>query len=152
MKKFPLEREAIMPRMSGIRRNLVKLRNWGELPFEQFKRGDTFDLVQHNLRLTLEGILNIGGHILSRLPGGRPTEYAEIAVKLGELGVVDQTFAEKKLAPMAKLRNVLVHQYADIDPEKIYTVVREHLDDVETFLKAVKSVVEHPEKFGLTVK
>ncbi len=32
----PLEREAIMPRISGIQRNITKLRKLGELPLEDF--------------------------------------------------------------------------------------------------------------------
>lgn len=147
-----LLREAILPRISGIQKNIARLRKLGELPFEQFKQGDAFDLVQHHLRLALEGILNIGGHILSRLPGGRPVEYAEVAKMLGTFNIVDQVFAEKKLVPMAKLRNVLVHQYADIDPERLYILVQEHLGDMELFLQKIGALVERPETFGLTIE
>lgn len=152
MKYLPLEREAIMPRIDGIRKNLQKLRQLGELPFEQFSVGDSFDLVQHHLRLALEGVFHIGSHILSRLPGGRAVEYSEIALKLGENGVVDRKFAQEALVAMAKLRNLLVHHYADVDAEKIYQIVRERLEDVEKFLKAVKSLAENPEKFSLSIQ
>lgn len=149
---LPLEKEAILPRLDGIRKNLAKLSELGSLPFEKFKSGDPFDLTQHHLRLALEGIFHIGAHILSRMPGGRAVEYREIAIKLGELGVVSQKFAEEKLAPMARLRNLLVHHYADIDPGIIYKIVREHPGDIEKFLKAVKKLLENPEKFGLRVE
>ena len=85
---LPLEREAILPRIDGIRKNLEKLRQLGELPFDEFRTGDAFDLVQHHLRLALEGVFHIGAHILSRLPGGRAVEYREIALKLGEADIV----------------------------------------------------------------
>ncbi|HCA66665.1 MAG: hypothetical protein UW39_C0009G0020 [Parcubacteria group bacterium GW2011_GWC2_44_17] len=149
---LPLEREAIMPRIDGIRKNLSKLQELGTLPFVQFSKGDPFDLAQHHLRLALEGVFHIGAHILSRLPGGRTVEYREIAEKLGLSGVVDQNFATNSLVPMAKLRNLLVHHYADLDAQRLYDVINNHLTDIETFLRAVKTVVEEPEKFKLAVK
>ncbi len=148
---LPLEREALMPRIDGMRHNLERLRSLGRLPLADFRSGDNFDLAQHHLRLTLEGVFHIGAHVLSRLPSGRPVEYRDIAVKLGDLAVVPTLFAETKLVPMARLRNLLVHHYADIDPERLYVVVREHLTDVETFLGYVKALIEHPERLELTI-
>jgi len=147
-----LEREAIMPRISGIQKNLQRLHVLGKLNFEEFRADDPFALAQHHLRLTLEGIFHIGAHILSRLPGERSVEYSGIAKNLGDANIVSKEFAEKKLVPMAKMRNILVHHYADIDPKKIYEMINEHLGDVETFLQAVVRVVEHPENFGLTIE
>lgn len=149
---LPLEREALLPRLDGIRKNLTKLQALGKLPPEQFGSGDAFDLAQHHLRLALEGVFHIGAHILSRLPGGRAVEYSGIALKLGELKVMDEKFAKKKLVPMAKLRNLLVHQYADIDPARIHHIIKQNLKDIETFLRAVKKLLEQPDKFGLTVE
>ncbi len=149
---LPLEREAILPRVDGIQKNVAKLRELGTLPFEQFRSGDSFDLVQHHLRLALEGVFHIGSHILSRLPGGRAVEYKEIALKLGELRVVDRAFAETKLVPMAKLRNLLVHHYADTSAERLFTVVCDHLGDIEEFLRAVRGLLEHPDRLGLSVQ
>ena|SRR3989338_2205164 len=147
-----LEREAIMPRISGIQKNMQRLRELGKLPFNEFQAEDPFALAQHHLRLTLEGIFHIGAHILSRLPGERSVEYSGIAKNLGDANIVDKKFAEEKLVPMAKMRNILVHHYADIDPKRIYEMINQHLGDVETFLAAVARVVEHPEQFGLSVE
>ncbi|MFA5946091.1 MAG: HepT-like ribonuclease domain-containing protein [Patescibacteria group bacterium] len=149
---LPLEKEAILPRLDGIRKNIAKLRSLGELPIEKFETGDAFDLAQHHLRLALEGVFHLGSHILSRIPGGRAVEYSGIALKLGELGIVDKKFANEKLVPMAKLRNLLVHQYADINPVRIYGITHDYLGDIELFLKAVGEVVEHPEKWNLTIE
>ena len=149
-----LEREAIMPRLSGIKKNLAKLRGLGTLSLEKFSdpQGDSFDLAQHHLRLALEGVFHIGSHILSRLPGGRGVEYKEIATKLGELGVVDREFAKNKLVPMAGMRTLLVHHYADVDPARVYAVIKTHLDDIEMFLNAVAELIENPGRLGLEVE
>ena len=65
---------------------------------------------------------------------------------------MDKSFAQNALVPMAKLRNLLVHHYADLDAQKLYDVINNHLADVETFLREVKTVVDAPEKFGLRIE
>ncbi len=148
----PIEREAILPRMDDIGKNLKKLRELSSLPLEDFSTGDAFDLAQHHLRLALEGVFHIGAHILSRLPGARSKEYREIGEGLGEFNIVPKTFAEKALVPMAKMRNLLVHQYADIDPRRLYDVCQNHLGDIEKFLGYIADVMKDPGQFGLMVE
>ncbi|MBI2346259.1 MAG: DUF86 domain-containing protein [Deltaproteobacteria bacterium] len=147
-----LEREAIFPRIDGMRKNLKKLGELAQLSIEDFRADDPYALAQHHLRLALEGVFHIGSHILSRLPGGRAVEYKEIAKKLGELGVVPRAFADRALIPMAGMRNILVHQYSDIDPGRLLTTIREHRTDIEEFLRYVKALMEHPERLGLSVE
>lgn len=147
----PLSREAIIPRIDGIRKNLKKLDGLARLPFDKFSSGDPYDLAQHHLRLALEGIFHISSHILSRLPGGRADQYAEIARKMGELGIVPKNFATRALIPMAGLRNILVHAYSDIDAKKLHDTIRDHRQDIEVFLKHVREFLQNPKKFGVIV-
>lgn len=145
-----LKKEAIIPRIDGILRDVDKLRKLSDKGLEEFKKNEEFfALSQFYLRQALEGVFHIGEHILSRLNGGRATEYKEIAKLLGERGIVNKNFAETRLKSMAGYRNRLTHFYADITPEEIYDILKNHLDDFEVFLRAVKNVLEHPEKFGL---
>lgn len=148
----PLYREAIEPRLDGIQKDLVLLRRFAKLSLKDFQTEVIFDRAQLHLRFVLEGIFHIGSHIVSRIPGGRFTEYKEIARKLGELGIVSKIFAEKKLVPMAGYRNRLTHFYAEIRPNELHKILRENLDDIAEFLRAVKGVMQHPEKWGLKLE
>ena len=47
----------------------------------------------------------------------------------------------KRLAPMAGFRNILVHEYLEIDRHRVYRVLREDLGDFELFLKAVSRLL-----------
>lgn len=148
----PLEREAILPRMDGIRKNIKKLKELALLPLGEFGEGDPFDLAQHHLRLALEGVFHISTHVLSRLAGGRAVEYKEVAKKMGECGVVPRDFAERALILMAGLRDILVHHYSDLKAERLYKIIQHHLGDIEVFLHYIKAVIENPQKFGMTFK
>lgn len=151
MKKTPLEREALFPRIDGIQKNIAKLKQLAALSEKEFSDDDNFALAQHNMRLALEGVFNISSHILSRLPGGRAVEYKEMALKMGEQKVVPKDFAEKALVPMAGLRNILVHIYSDLDVRRFQKILRDHLKDVEIFLAHVSRFLEHLEERGLSL-
>lgn len=152
MTLLPLQREAIEPRLDGIQKELLLLRDFSSLTFKEFLEPINFDRVQLHLRFALEGVFHISSHLLSRIPGGRYTEYKELARKLGEVGIVSKEFAENKLVLMAGYRNRLTHFYAEIKPAELHKILREDLDDIEEFLRAVKRVLKNPEKFGLKIE
>ena len=149
-----IKKQAILPRIDGILKDIDKLRHLALLPFDQFRAADqeNFALAQFYLRQALEGVFHIGEHILSRLNGGRATEYKQIAQKLGEYNLVNHSFAENNLKKMAGYRNRLTHFYADVTPEEIYKVIKENLSDFSVFLEAIKGILENPEKLGLKVE
>lgn len=154
MNRIPLKSQSIIPRIDGIMRDLVKLRELVSLPQGEFSdtQKDYFDVAKLRLREALEGVFNIGAHILSRIEGGRTTAYKEIAKKLGAFGIMEKDFADGALTDMAGYRNRLTHFYADVPAAEIYEVLHKHLGDFDVFLAAVKQVLEHPEQFGLSVE
>lgn len=152
MKETPLEREALFPRIDGIQKNIAKLKRLAALSEKEFSDEDNFALAQHNMRLALEGVFNISSHILSRLPGGRAVEYKEMALKMGEQKVVPRNFAEKALAPMAGLRNILVHIYSDLDVKRFQKILKNHLTDIEEFLTHIRNFLENLDNRGLSIR
>jgi len=150
--KEVIKSQSIIPRIDGIQRDVEKLKALGELSLAEFSNEDNFIKAQFYLRRALEGVFHIGAHILSRIPGGRATEYKTIALKLGEVGIVEKSFAENNLKAMAGYRNRLTHFYADVTPEEIHKIIRENLSDFSTFLKAVKELLAGPDKFNLVVE
>ena len=141
----PIKKQSIIPRLDGIARDMLMLQQLGELPGAEFAKEENFVRAQFYLRRALEGIFHIGRHILSRIPGGRVTEYRAIALKLGELGIVPREFANKGLKAMAGYRNRLTHFYADVTPAELQRMLRDNLGDFDSFATAIKTLLEHPE-------
>ncbi|MGD0310358.1 MAG: HepT-like ribonuclease domain-containing protein [Acidobacteriota bacterium] len=148
----PIKSQSIIPRLDGIARDRLMLQKLGELPDAEFAKEENFVCAQFYLRRALEGVFHIGSHILSRIPGGRVTEYKAIALKLGEIGIVHQEFANKGLKAMAGYRNRLTHFYADVNPAELHRILRHDLADFDTFAAAIKALLEHPESLGLVVE
>lgn len=145
-----LETDIVTKRINGIQTEVAELGNLAKMPIEEFESGVGFKLAQYHLHRALEGVFNIGAHILSCIPGGQATEYKEIARKLGEYKIVDKKFADETLAKMAGYRNRLVHFYAEITPKEIYNLISQNLDDFNTFLSAAKDVLQNPNRYGVS--
>jgi len=145
--------QAILPRLDGIAKDVVKLKKMQQISLEDFEKDeDKFGLAQHYLRQALEGVFHIGSHILSRLPGGRATEYKEIARKLGDHGIMPRDFANITLTEMGGYRNRLTHFYAEITPQEIVEIIQNGLGDFEKFSGYIKEILKNPQKFNVTVE
>jgi uncharacterized protein YutE (UPF0331/DUF86 family) len=148
-----LKRQSILPRIDGIRTDIQKLQTLSAMSEEEFcnEQNDHFDIAKLRLREALEGVFHIGAHILSRIEGGRTTEYKDIAKQLGDKKIVPREFADKELAHMAGYRNRLTHFYAEIDPKEMYEILKNNLDDFNIFLEAIKALLENPSALGLSL-
>jgi len=74
------------------------------------------------LQLAIESILDLGNQIIAARELSEPTSYREIPLVLGRAGILPTDFAES-LVPMVKFRNVLVHDYADLDLNLVHEIV-----------------------------
>ena len=110
--KQPLETDTIIKRINGIQAEIAELQKLGIQSLDEFSSGYGYQLAEHHLHHALEGVFHITSHILSRIPGGQATEYAESARKFGEFSLIDREFAATTLVKMAKYRNRIVHFYA----------------------------------------
>ena len=71
---------------------------------------------------------------------GVPSDYKEIFTLLATHRVVSRPLA-RKLAAMAGMRNVLVHDYMELDLGLVYRTLRNDLGDFERFIAATMKLV-----------
>jgi uncharacterized protein YutE (UPF0331/DUF86 family) len=76
-------------------------------------------------------------HVVSEKGGAVPETYADSVERLGGLGVLDSGFAAE-FSRVAKLRNVLVHLYDNVDIEFLFSLVSKLIADLKRFLKELK--------------
>ncbi|MBU4141650.1 DUF86 domain-containing protein [Patescibacteria group bacterium] len=132
MQYAPLDISKIKNLISEIEENVLALKEFSSMPFEEFKADKkNYGLCEHHLRRALEGVLTIGTHILSRLPV-KTKDYQEIILSLGKLGIIPNDFAEKN-KKLASYRNRMTHIYWEISSKEIYEITQEHLADIEKF-------------------
>jgi uncharacterized protein YutE (UPF0331/DUF86 family) len=103
--------------------------------------------VERGLQLAAEIVLDIGNHILSAHFGRSAQDYEDIIAQLGETGVLVPSTCER-LKGLGGFRNILVHGYLRIDPNR----VNAHLQDAPTnfseFARDVTAWVDQTLKKG----
>jgi len=65
-----------------------------------------------------------------------PTTYADSFRVLLENRVIGQRLFSA-MDKMAKFRNIIVHQYEEVDAEIVTSILKKHLSDFEKFKQAV---------------
>lgn len=152
MRKAPLDKQVIISRLEEIEKAVEKLRSFQTLSLEQFKQGENFAIAEHYLRRALEAALEIGSHILARLPGEKPRSYRDIPRLLGENGIIPRDFANQQLTQMAGYRNRLIHFYQEVTVEEMHSIIKEDLGDLDKFAGHIGAVLKNPQQFNLDLK
>lgn len=103
-------------------------------------RGEQYR-VEFPLQQAIRVCIDLAAHLLADAPGERPSTLPGTFSALAERGVVDRDLGSR-LAAMARFRNLLVHGYADIIPERVWEIVTHHLGDIETYFGSVARSLE----------
>ena len=149
---LPLNKKKLEKLIFLIEESLQSLKRFKDTPFEEFKqKKDNFRISFFDLHQALEAVMDIGNHILSRIPGARPERYKDIAKLMGEHNIVPSKFANGPLLKMAGYKNRMVHVYSEITIPELYDIIQNNLQDIEEFSNHVKNLLTHPERFHLTI-
>lgn len=97
-------------------------------------------IVERTLHLVVEAAMDIADHLVAdrRLPV--PETAAGAFAALADAGLLDAELA-RALGRMVAFRNILVHDYARLDPHIVLRILQSNLTDVERFRDAVLRVL-----------
>jgi uncharacterized protein YutE (UPF0331/DUF86 family) len=93
------------------------------------------------LRRALEGLMDLGRHILAKGFGQGVTEYKQIGQGLLEQRVFSEADAEL-FKKMAGYRNRVVHYYHEISPEELYRISCDNIQDITRLVKTFLTWME----------
>ncbi len=142
----PLRSKIIADRADWIRRMLGRLRALPTDNFEAFQSDPrNMAAAESYLRRSLEALLDLGRHVLSKGFAQPVSEYREIGPALVSAGVLDDQQG-RLLRQMAGYRNRMVHFYHEISQRELYDIVTMELGDVDRALEAILDWLRnHPE-------
>jgi len=93
-------------------------------------------IVDRTLQMMIELCADIAGHVIADNRLRTPETYADNFRVLGENDILAPELVAV-MEKMTKFRNVVVHQYEEVDAEIVVLVLRKHLDDFTLFSDAV---------------
>ncbi|MGH9111009.1 MAG: type VII toxin-antitoxin system HepT family RNase toxin [Acidimicrobiales bacterium] len=84
---------------------------------------------------TLEGVINVAQHVCASEGWGPPKDNGDAVRLLGQHGVIDAELAAR-VAGAVGFRNLLVHQYVDVDDDRVVAFLDE-IGDVDAYVGGV---------------
>lgn len=130
----PARVRALLARL-GERRERLSI--YGERSPEEYLENEEAVAASKYLLITaIEDVLSVANHVVASEGYRSPVDYADAFAVLRDQDVLEEDLAERLMA-MARFRNLLVHQYVEIDDRRVYAYLREDLADFDAFAAAV---------------
>lgn len=90
--------------------------------------------------------IDVNEHLIGELASGREDRttrltYRETFVRLADLGIYPREFADR-IARSAGLRNILVHDYNDVDRTIVHSAIGSCLEEYRRYVEAVDAFLQ----------
>lgn len=129
-----IDKELVRRKLETLKGYVQKLAELRSLDKQAFL-GDHrhFGLAEHYLQLSIEIVLDVCRHLVVVLAAKTPEDSRGLFQVLAQHNVLTPEFAEKN-QNMAGFRNRLVHEYSEIDHEKVYMYLQNYFGEFEKFI------------------
>lgn len=98
-------------------------------------------VAERGLQLAAETLFDIGNHVLAGHFNVHPDSYEDVVEHLADQGVISADLRER-LRGLGGFRNILVHEYLDVDLARVHEFLQEGLDDFAEFANQVESFLQ----------
>ncbi len=128
--------EIIRKRLNKLDEYLAILENARRYSWEEFVADpERYGSVERFLHLSLEALQDMGNHIIADLELGVVDRSRDIPEIFANQRWIDETMKDTWIR-MIGFRNILVHDYLEVDRRIVYEILQHRLDD----LKQVRDV------------
>jgi uncharacterized protein YutE (UPF0331/DUF86 family) len=134
--KEAIDQAVIDAKLRELSRRLIRLRDKRPKSARQLADDqDLQDILARNLEIAVQSCTDIASHVCGahRIV---PTTAGDSFVQLAQLGMIDEPLS-KAMQRAVGMRNVLAHDYADVDWTLVVKVLRDDLEDLANFGRVV---------------
>lgn len=119
----------VIGRLAHLGAVLSQLERLRDLAPEQ-RRDALYELAaERGVHVVIEAILDVGHHVLAGRGLPVPATYRDVIPALVSNGVLAPELGAR-LDGMAGMRNILVHDYVDVDSSYVWAVIDQRLGDL----------------------
>ena len=135
--------QEIITRLLGLLRQYAnELKKEQETTWEGFlKDTKSKRFVERTLQMCIEVCLDIGNHIISDEGWKEAETNRDIFIRLHEKGALSDGLLNR-LLQMAGFRNRIVHDYAEIEAEIVYGILKNNLKDFDSYASEILKWLE----------
>ena len=99
----------------------------------------SIDSAKYSLQISIEAMIDICNHIISRKRFRAPATNAESFEIVSEAGLLPAD-ALPVYRSMARFRNRIVHMYDEVDDSQVYEILQARLGDIRDFVRSIVSI------------
>lgn len=132
-----VNKNMIISRVEQIDKHVEKLASYVSLTYEQFLNDSIAeDVVEYNLFQIVNHIVDVVEHIVVDEDYGLPSTSYEAIQIFFDKEVIDKTDL-KLLKEMIGFRNVVGHEYININKEIVYNILKSNLSDIKRIVSKI---------------
>lgn len=126
-----IRKEIIRKRLNKLDEYLTVLIQLQRYSYDQFVQSpERYGSAERFLQLAIETFNDMGNHVVAEMNLGVVNWISDVPSLLCKAGYIDQEMKENWIK-MIGFRNVLVHDYLDIDLSLVYDILTNRLKDFE---------------------
>jgi len=124
--------EVLRKRIQKIDEYLQLLGRYPSIPLADFlSEPEHYNSAERLLQLAIEATIDMGNHLVADMNLGHPDYGAQIPDILADKALISRELADIWVK-MIGLRNILVHDYLDINHQIVYEIIQNQLKDLTT--------------------
>lgn len=137
-----LQRDVVAERLSKLREVVRELRELGEGGRETFVQSmrDRW-AAERGLQLAAAAVFDVGSHLLVSHINTTPSDYESMIRQLAERSAIDDDL-RSRLEGLGGFRNILVHDYLDVDADRVWAYLQDDLDDFVDYAAQIEAFVD----------
>jgi uncharacterized protein YutE (UPF0331/DUF86 family) len=131
------DKNIIRVKISQIEYSLKRIEKYKRLDFDDYSSDqDAIDITLHNLYIILQQIIDIGSHIIADDNLGDIVFLSDIADILMKEAIIEKEDS-KELKLMIGFRNILAHEYGNLDLKIVYDVYTNRINSIYRIIKSI---------------
>lgn len=132
-----IDKDVILNKANKVDHHLRRIRVKRVVSLEGFLADlDCQESILFNLQMAVQNCIDIAAHIISEEELGIAGSTNEMFYILQEKGYLSPELTENMVAAVG-FRNLVVHEYGNIELRQVYQIAHQDIDDMERFLKAI---------------
>ena len=132
-----MDLRVIATRLQKLDKYVRSLRRWETIPKETYLQDEDIQaIVERRLQLAIQICIDIANYLIAHHGLSAPEGVDNVFAVLGKAGVIPQPLA-KRMVGMVRFRNILVHDYLEIDDEIVHRLLTTRLNDFDEFSQII---------------
>jgi uncharacterized protein YutE (UPF0331/DUF86 family) len=128
-----IQNDVVQSKLRFLQEYLQDLAEYRSITLSAYTAGKKDQrFVERTLHLACECCIDIAAHLVSRKSFRPPKDNKDLFNILHENGIISDT-VRSAMIKMTQFRNIVVHDYARIDPEIVIGILNRDMDDLKRF-------------------